>query len=337
MIAQFANAPDKASCSPVRLGLWSGALLLCALAMPPSLAQDFPTRPIRIIVPYPAGGANDILARLVGQRIHPAGGQPVIVDNRAGGNSTIGTELTARAPADGHTMILTSLTHSLLPSLYPKLSFDAIRDFDAIAIIATSPAVLLAHPSLPVKSVKELIAWARARPGEINYGSSGAGGSGHLAMELLKNMTGLKLVHIPYKGMAPALNDLIGGQVVLMFGNLVPSLPHVQSGRLRAIAVTGSQRTPGMPDLPTVAESGLPGFEVITWLGLLGPAGIPAPIVDKLNREVNRIIKLPDIQERLVAIGFDPEVATPQQFMQRVKADAQKWARVVKEAGITAD
>lgn len=310
------------------------ALLTLGLGASSTYAQNYPVRPIRILVPYPPGGANDILARLVGEKLSANWGQAVIVDNRPGGNTVIATDLTAKASPDGHTMILTSSTHPVLPSLYAKLPFDPIRDFEAVAVLATASAILLVHPSVPVNSVKELIAWAKARPGKVNYGSSGFSGSGHLAMEMLKSKAGLDMTHIPYKGMAPALTELMGGQVVLMFGNLVASLPHVKSGKLRALAVTSLKRSPAMPELPTVAESGLPDFEVTVWLGLIGPAGIPKPVVAKLNLETARIVQSADTRERLAALGFDSLIATPEQYMAMIKSDVVKWGRVVRDANI---
>jgi tripartite-type tricarboxylate transporter receptor subunit TctC len=294
-------------------------------------APDYPNRPIRLIVPHPAGGGNDILARLLGQKLFANWGYPVIVDNRAGGNTIIATDITAKAAPDGYTLILTSSTHSVIPGLYAKLPYDPLRDFDAVALIATASPILVVHPSVPVTSVKELIAWAKSRPGEINYGSSGFSGSGHLAMELFKNKTGLKLNHVPYRGMAPALGDLIAGNVVLMFGNLVPALPHVKSGRLRALATAGSKRSAVIPELPTVAESGLPGFEISPYFGILGPARMPRPVITKLNEEIARVFQLPESKERLTALGFDSAYATPQQFMSMIKADIAKWAELIRQ------
>lgn len=294
-------------------------------------ALDYPNRPIRIIVPHPPGGGNDILARLLGQKLFANWGYSVIVDNRAGGNTIIATDITAKAAPDGYTLILTSSTHSVIPGLYARLPYDPLRDFDAVALIATASPILVVHPSVPVTSVKELIAWAKSRPGEINYGSSGFSGSGHLAMELFKNKTGLKLNHVPYKGMAPALGDLIAGNVVLMFGNLVPALPHVKSGRLRALATAGSKRSAVIPELPTVAESGLPGFEISPYFGILGPARMPRPVITKLNEEIARVFELPESKERLTALGFDSAYATPQQFMSMIKADIEKWAELIRQ------
>jgi tripartite-type tricarboxylate transporter receptor subunit TctC len=284
-----------------------------------------------MIVPHPAGGGNDILARLLGQKLLADWGYPVIVDNRAGGNTIIATDITAKAIPDGYTLILTSSTHSVIPGLYSKLPYDPLRDFDAVALIATASPILVVHPSVPVTSVKELIAWAKSRPGQINFGSSGFSGSGHLAMELFRNKTGLQLNHVPYKGMAPALSDLIAGNIVLMFGNLVPALPHVKSGRLRALATAGSKRSAVIPELPTVAESGLPGFEISPYFGILGPARMPKLVIAKLNEEIARVFELPESKERLTTLGFDSAYATPQQFMSMIKADIAKWADLIRQ------
>jgi len=321
-------------------------VLICALvagcaqltgATPASAAEgsDYPNRPIRMLVPHPAGGGNDILARLLAQKMLASWGQPVIVDNRAGGSTIIATEITARAVPDGYTLILTSATHSVIPGLYPKLPYDPIRDFDAVALIATASPILAVHPSVPATNVKELIAWVKSRPAPVNFGSSGISGSGHLAMELFKNTAGLQMNHVPYKGMAPALTDIIGGNVPVMFGNLAPTLPHVKSGRLRALATAGPKRSPVMPELPTVAESGLPGFEVSPYFGVLGPNGIPNAVTAKLNQEIGRIFQLAESTERLSALGFEPARTTPAQFMAMIKADMSKWAAVIKQNKIT--
>lgn len=296
---------------------------------------DYPNRPIRMIVPHPAGGGNDILARLLGQKMLASWDYPVIVDNRAGGNTIIATEITAKAVPDGYTLILTSSTHSVIPGLYAKLPYDPIRDFEAVALIATASPILVVHPSVPATNVRELIAWVKSQPGPVNFGSSGISGSGHLAMELFKNKTGLPLNHVPYKGMAPVVIDMISGNVVLMFGNLAPTLPHVKSGKLRALATAGAKRSPVIPELPTVAESGLPGFEVSPYFGVLGPARIPHAVTAKLNREIGRIFQLAESKERLSALGFDPAQATPQQFMAMIKADMAKWAALIKQNKIT--
>ena len=297
--------------------------------------EAYPTRPIRMLVPHPAGGGNDILARLLGQRMQAEWGFPVIIDNRAGGNTIIATEIIAKALPDGYTLILTSSTHSVIPGFYPKLPYDPIRDFDAVGLIATSSPILVVHPSVPATGVREFIAWAKSRQGALNYGSSGVSGSGHLAMELFRSKTGLQLVHVPYKGMAPVVNDLIAGNVSIMFGNLAPLLPHVRSGRLRALATAGAKHSQVIPELPTVSESGLPGFEVSPYFGVLGPAHLPKSTVTKLNAEIGRIFQLPESKERLAALGFDATPETPERFMAMIKADMNLWGDLIRQNRIT--
>ena len=297
--------------------------------------EVYPSRPIRMLVPHPAGGGNDILARLLGQKLQAEWGFPVIVDNRAGGNTIIATEIIARASPDGYTLILTSSTHSVIPGFYPKLPYDPIRDFDAVGLIATSSPILVIHPSVPATGVREFISWAKSRPSPLNYGSSGVSGSGHLAMELFKSKAGLQLAHVPYKGMAPVINDLIAGNVSVMFGNLAPTLPHVRSGRLRALATAGAKRSQVIPELPTIAESGLPGFEVSPYFGVLGPAHMPKGVVEKLNAEISRIFQLPESRERLAALGFDTTPETPERFMSMIKVDMNMWGELIRQNKIT--
>ncbi len=320
-----------------RFILGTACLAFAAVAFVAGAAElaAYPARPIRMLVPHPAGGGNDILARLLGQKMQAGWGFPVIVDNRAGGNTIIATEIIAKATPDGYTLILTSSTHSVMPGFYPKLPYDPIRDFDAVGLIATSSPILVVHPSLPASGVRELIAWAKSQQSPLNYGSSGVSGSGHLAMELFKSKTGLQLAHVPYKGMAPVLNDIIAGNVSVMFGNLAPMLPHVRSGRLRALATAGSKRSPVIPELPTVAESGLPGFVVSPYFGVLGPARLPKAIVAKLNAEIGRVFQLADSRERLSALGFDAAPETPERFMAMIKADMEMWGGLIRQNRIT--
>lgn len=313
----------------------AGLHLFAALAVYAADRETYPSRPIRMLVPHPAGGGNDILARLLGQRMQVEWGIPVIVDNRAGGNTIIATDILAKATPDGYTLILTSSTHSVIPGFYPKLPYDPIRDFDAVGLIATSSPILVVHPSVPATGVRELIAYSKSRQSALSYGSSGISGSGHLAMELFKSRTGLPLVHVPYKGMSPVINDLIAGNVSIMFGNLAPTLPHVRSGRLRALATAGAKHSPVIPELPTVAESGLPGFEVSPYFGVLGPAQLPKSVVAKLNAEIGRIFQLPDSRERLAALGFDATPESPERFMALIKSDMTLWGELIRQNRIS--
>src|SRR5512144_2335881 len=270
-------------------------------------AQDYPTKPIRIVVPFPPGGATDLLARAVAQRLTEKWGQAVLVDNRPGAGGNIGSELVAKSAPDGYTLEMGTVgTHSINASLYAKMPYDHVKDFVPIILVAGVPNVLVVNPALPVNSVQELVAYAKANPGKLNFASSGNGTSIHLSGELFKVMAGVQMTHVPYKGSAPALQDLIGGQVQLMFDNLPPSLPQIKAGKLRALAVTTATRSPALPDLPTIAESGLPGFEASSWFGIVAPAGTPPAIVAKLNAEVAKWLASPEAQEKLLALGANP-------------------------------
>ncbi|HEX2828123.1 MAG TPA: tripartite tricarboxylate transporter substrate binding protein [Burkholderiales bacterium] len=293
----------------------------------------YPLKPIRLVAPFPPGGGTDFLARLFGQKMSETLSQQVVVDNRGGAGGTIGTDIVAKAPPDGYTIILVSASHAINPGLYPKLPYDSIHDFAPITQIATSPGILVVNPSLPVKTVKELIALARAKPGQINYASAGSGTPPHLAGELFKLMAKIDMVHVPYKGNAPAFTDVIGGQVSLIFPTMPSAMPFIKSGKLRPIAVTSAKRSPAAPDIPTIAESGLPGYEATSWYGILAPGRTPREIVAKLHEVLVSIIGAPDMKDKLAAQGLDPVGNTPQQFAAMIKAEIAKWLKVVKASG----
>ena len=309
---------------------------IAATGIAPAQAQDaYPNRPLRLIVPFPPGGSADILARAIGQKLAEGLGQPVVIDNRPGAGTAIGAEATAKAAPDGYTiMIGTVSSHAINPSLNAKLAYDPVRDFTPVSLVASIPFALLVHPSVPVKSVQELIVLARARPGQLNFSSAGSGTSNHLAGELFRSMAGIDIAHIPYKGSAPALTDMLSGQVNLMFDLVLTAAPHVKSGAARALAVTGRERSAVLPGVPTVAEAGLPGYEVSAWFGIFAPAGIPAPALARLNAEIVRIMQLQDVRDRLASLGADALSSTPEQFAAYVKDELVKWSRVVKAAGM---
>ena len=334
-VIQFFNHPITQL--PNYLLTQSLIALLCGTYAAIAGAQAYPSKPIRIIVPYPPGGPSDMQARLIGIELTKAWGQTSVIDNRGGGSGIIGTELAARADADGHTLILMSATNAVQPGLYPKLPYDLARDFAFITQITSGPGIMVVNPALPVRSASELIAYARARPGKVSFGSAGNGAPSHLAVELLKVMAQIDVVHIPYKGMAPALTDVIGGQIQSSIPTIAGGLPLTRAGKLRALAVTGAQRSPAEPALPTVAESGVPGYQASNWYGFAAPAKTPRAIVDKLNREFARIMAAPDVREKLLNVGMEPATTTPEQFTGFVKAEVVKWTKVVKSAGIHAD
>ena len=314
------------------------ALLMFALWPVAVFAQSYPTRPIRFIVPFTPGGGNDTIARLIGQKLTAATGQQVIIDNRPGAGGAIGAEAAAKSAADGYTIFLAGVaTHGINPNLRKKLSYDPVKDFDAVSLIASAPLLVVVHPSLPIRSVKELIALAKAKPGQINYASNGAGGSSHMAVELFKMTTGTNLVHIPYKGLAPALTELLSGEVQVMFSSAVAMLPQVKSGRLRAIAMTGAKRSPAIPDIPTVAEAGVPGYETGSWYGIVAPAGTPKPAIDRLSKEVVAIVHSPDITKRLSDEAIIPVGSTPEEFATHIRKELARWAKVIKQSGIHLD
>lgn len=300
--------------------------------------QNYPNRPIRLIAPYPPGGGVDIASRVVGQKLTERWGQQVIVDNRSGANGNIGTEIVARAAPDGYTLLMGAagpITMNMW--LYQKLPFDPVKDFALVARVAPTYYLLVVHPSIAAKSVKDLVALAKANPGKLTFASPGIGGPPHLAGELLKNLTGVDMVHVPYKGAGPALADVVSGQVSFMFVDMIAALPHAKTGRLRALAISTARRNARVPEVPTVAESGAPGFEVLGWSGLLAPAGTPRTIVGKLNAEVVKLLQLPDVQERLAADGAEFGTNTPEEFSVFVRSEIAKWEKVIKASGARAD
>jgi tripartite-type tricarboxylate transporter receptor subunit TctC len=299
-------------------------------------AQAWPTKPIRYIVPFPPGAFNDTLARIMAAELPKALGQPVLVENRPGGNTIIGTEAAAKSPPDGYTLFGAALPFAVIQSLY-KTPFDVTRDFAPITLAGTTPNLLVANPNVPINSVKELIAFAKANPGSLNYASTGNGTSNHLSFELFKSMTGTTVTHVPYKGSAPAVTDLIAGQVQVMFDNTPNVLPHVKAGKLKAIAVSSKKRSSLAPEVPTVDESGVPGYDVTVWFGILAPAGTPKEIVARLNAEMVRIMRTPEVTDRFNKAGVDVVASSPEYFSEFLKSEVVRWAKVVQDANIKAD
>ncbi|MGE5522200.1 MAG: Bug family tripartite tricarboxylate transporter substrate binding protein [Rhodospirillaceae bacterium] len=304
----------------------------------PVAAQSYPVKPIRYVVPFPAGGPLDIVARAIGQELNRSWGQPVIVDNRPGAGGNIGAEQVARAPADGHTILMGAVsTHAINVSLYSKLPYDPIRDFAPVILITSVPNVLVVHPTVPARNVRELIALAKSKPGQLNFASGSTGSAGHLAGELFKTMAGVDMTHIPYKGAAPAVVDLVAGHVSLMFDNLASALPNIEARRVRPLAVTTLKRSPFLPGVPTIDESGLRSFDIGTWFGVFAPAGTPPAIVNKLNAEIARILNAPGTKERLASLGAEPQPDTPAQFAAFVKSEMAKYAVIIRQSGAKAD
>ncbi len=310
-------------------------LAASVLSLHAQAATAYPVKPIRIIVAYPPGGATDILARLVGQKMTDAWGQPVIVDNRAGAAGNIGTEVAARATPDGYNLIMgTAGTHGINVSLYRKLNWHPQNSFAPVSLVAMVPNIMVVNNALPVKNVREFIAHAKANPGKLSYGSPGNGSTAHLSMELFKSMTGINVVHIPYKGSAGVMADVMGGQIAVTIDNMPPYLPQVQAGKIRALAVSPAKRVAAVPDLPTIAEAGVPGYDSGAWFGLLATAGTPKDIVDKLSAETARIVRLPDVNKRISELGGEPVGNTPAQFAALIQAEITKWAKVIKDAKV---
>lgn len=301
------------------------------------LSGSYPTKLIRIVVPFAAGSVTDSLTRVIAQKLSDRFNQPVIVENKAGAAGNVGAELVAKSAADGYTLLMATGNHTINMTLYHSLNYDTVKDFAPIIFCASAPTLLMSHPSLPVKSVTELLDLARAKPGRINIGSAGSGSAQHLGAELFKSMAAVNMVHVPYNGAAPAVTGILSGQVETQFMAMPLGLPHAKSARLRALAVTSKHRSPIVPDLPTVSESGLPGFELSVWYGLLAPAATPKEIVDLLNSEVAKILAMPDVKNRFTALGADIETGSPEQFKQFISEDIVKWANVIKASGARVD
>lgn len=317
------------------LSLCATLPLLISLA---AYSQAYPSRPVRMLVGFTPGGANDIVARIVAAKLSEIWGQQMVVENRPGAGSNIAAEIVAKAPPDGYTLLLCmTATHGINPALYKKLPYDHIKDFAPISLIGTTSNVLVVHPSLPAKSVSEFIAYAKANPGKISYASGGVGTSLHLSMELLRSMTGINVVHVPYKGAGPAATDLLGGYVPAMFGSLPSQMLNIKNGKLRALGVTSAKRSTQLPDVPTFIESGVRDFEITTWYGMCAPTAVPKPIEAKLNADLVKALNMPDLRQRLAEQGVDAEPSTPEQFAAFIKSETIKWARVVKSSGATAN
>jgi tripartite-type tricarboxylate transporter receptor subunit TctC len=313
-------------------------LPLAILVSGAAFAQAYPTRPIRMLVPFSAGaGVTDIMARLVGQHLGVSLGQPVVIENRPGAGGVPGTEAASKAAPDGYTVLMTNVAHAVNPYLYPKLPYDPVKDFIPVTLVNTAPLMLVVHPSVAAKSVKELIAHAKSHPGALNFGSGGVGSTPHLSGELFKSLAAIDVVHVPYKGGAPALNDLIGGQLSFMIENMPGTLPFVKGGKLRALAVTSPQRSPLEPSLPTMVEAGVPGYEVVGWNGIVAVAGTPPEIVARLHAEVAKILHTPEVKQRLAALGAEPVGNTPEEFGAFIKAEMARWGKIIKEKGIRSE
>ena len=310
-------------------------LLACAPAW--AAAQSYPSKPVRVIVPFPPGGAIDVTARLIATKLSEQLGNQFIMDNRPGAGGSIAAEFVAHSPADGYTLMQGTASNAISTALKPKSVPDFDREFTPVTLLGVSTFILVVHPSIPARSVKELIALAKSRPGQLEYASAGNGSTNHLTMELFKSMTGADIVHVPYKGGNPAMIDQLAGRVAMGFSNTIVSVPHIKSGRLRALAVSRAQRSPTVPDIPTVAEAGVKGFDAATWYGIVGPAGMPASVVERLSTEINRALALPDMRERWMSDGIDIGGGTPETFGKLIRGDIAKWSKVIQRAGITAE
>ena len=309
--------------------------VLCGLLLAGNcLAQDYPNKPVRFIVPYAPGGSSDILARTLGQKLAESMGQPFVIDNRPGAGSMVGTEVLAKSPADGYSIILSDMPHSINPSINPKVPYDPVKDFSPVSVIGVSPMFLFVHPAFEAKSVKELIALARAQPGKLAIASGGNGATTHLVAELLQASAGIKLTHVPYKGAGPAIADVAAGQVPITFTSMATAAPFVKAGRLRILGVTSAKRLPAFPDVPTFEESGMPGMTYEHWWGVMAPARTPVAVVERLQAEIVKAVNSADLRERFAALAVEPRTNTPEQFRALLESDLKRWAKVVKDAGI---
>ena len=315
----------------------AAALLAATLALPAAAQADFPNKPIRLVVPYAAGGIADLLGRLVAEKLGAAYKQTVVVENRPGAGGHVGGELVARSPADGHTLVLATIAHNGASSMYKGLKYDPATDLVPVALIAESAGVLIVHPSVPAKTVPEFLALAKAQPGKLNYASAGNGSALHMAAELFKHLSGTDLVHVPYKGSAPAMADLLGGQVQLMFENIATAHPHIKAGKVRALGVTSRVRNPSLPEVPTIAESGVPGYASEPWYTVSAPKGVPAEVMNKLNADINAALKSPDLAQRWESLGVTPLGGSLQDALRRNAAETERWQRVIQAARIQVD
>ena len=325
------------ACAGMTIAACAGMAIAAFAAMTVNAQPSYPSKPIRIVVPYPPGGFNDTLGRTLAAKFTQSWGQPVIVENKPGANTLIGSDFVAKSAPDGYTLLVVAFPFAVTPSLIKTMPYDTVKDFAPVILAAQSPNILVVNPDLPVKSVGDLIALAKAKSDGLSYASTGNGSSNHISMELFKSLAGVKLVHIPYKGSAPAVTDLLGGQIQVMFDNAPNVMPQVKAGRLRALAQSGLTRSSIAPDLPTVVEAGVPGYEVVVWFGLVAPAGTPREVIVKLNTEVLKVLAMPDVRERFLAQGVEPMGSTPEQFGEHIRAQMAKWGKVVKDAGVQAE
>ncbi len=313
------------------------AVMGLALTMSFAHAQTYPSKQVRFVVGFPAGGATDVVARAISQNLSEALGQPVVVDNRAGAASNIAAELVATSPKDGHTIFLGTVSLAINPSLYKKLPYNALKDFTAVSQVTDTPFMFVTHPSLPVRNVKEFVALARARPGQLNYGSAGNGSGGHLFTAMFSSMAGVNLAHVPYRGASYATTSVLSGETIFMFDNIVTTLPLAKAGKLRALAVTTAKRSRVAEDIPTLAQAGVPGYDANAWFGVFAPAGTPDAVIARLQSEISKIVKIPEIRDRFLALGAEPVGSTPEQFAAFYRAEVLKWAKVVKDSGAQID